>query len=590
MTGVTGAAAIPGAVRAAQLSRAAASLDPEQAASIVRVASGLASRVQAGKGNVSTSDAASAMNDQLQGELNAHVGRLGQSGALPDGADKAVIQPLMAAAKSGTLAPSDAAIPSSALAQLDAMPMQDGDKAALRSGLLDLSTLNRDGKPGGALQPLAEKLLNTGTAHAIETLGGAGLGLLHGGDAGAILGGIAGATVPKMVSGLAGGIDQLTGANLPPVLKQQAAARLALQRAGAAMPGDALASLQAARQAYAPPSGPTPEQQGQQAAAARQAAMVAKYGPSHPVGQAAANALNDSGNGDVAVKALAQYAAQAPLRDAAPAGKAWDAAARHQGNIDAAQETPGGNVGMDAINAAANELGNKAQATMRLAGAAQGDSAPPAGGPQPPASTPAAQSPAPTPSGASESGNGISPPASGLMGLADYLASEGLWRGGVALSPADISVGLDRAAAGGHLTPDQYTTLSQRITANVPLHHAAGAATPALEAVLAHAVAAKAGADAAMSPGLVGAPAQAQPASTAVRDTVKYDTAARANQATYGAAISTLRAEGMPEAAQAVADIRHESDSDTRAAVLDGLGPVASARAKALLGKKLYGK
>jgi hypothetical protein len=256
MTGMTeGASALKGIPTA----RAAASMHPEQAASTVRVAQELANRVQAAKSAGSpatTTDAATGLGSQLQGELSASIGRLKQSGVLSENDRQAVIQPLTDAAKAGTLHPGDASVPTSALAQFDALGLPEVDKTALRNGLLDLSTVTRDGAAGGTLKPFVDKLLNTSTAKAVESLGGAAIGFMHSGEPGAFLGGMAGAVAPKAATALAGGIDSLTGANVPPVLKQQAAARLALQRAGIASPGSSLADLQAARTAYTPPAAP----------------------------------------------------------------------------------------------------------------------------------------------------------------------------------------------------------------------------------------------------------------------------------------------------------------------------------------------
>jgi hypothetical protein len=177
------------------------------------------------------------------------------------------------------------------------------------------------------------------------------------------------------------------------------------------------------------------------------------------------------------------------------------------------------------------------------------------------------------------------------MGLSDYLTSQALWRGGVALSPDDLKAGLDRAAGAGTLTPAQYDVLGQHIAANVPLHHAGGAATAALESVLAHALAVTNGGDVATSASGPTAPTPGPAnAPTAVRDHVKYATAAVARQSTYSTATRQLTAEGMPEAAQAVADARHESDPETRASILDSLNPVERAKVRQLLGAKLYGR
>jgi len=319
--------------------------------------------------------------------------------------------------------------------------------------------------------------------------------------------------------------------------------------------------------------------------------MISKYGPAHPVGRAAAAALASAGHDTLAQQALAQYAANQPIRDAAPAGKAWDTAAKHQGNIDAAQETPGGSVGIDAINAAANDLAQRAAATMRQAGGRpQGGSGTPAGdSPALPGSQVAA-SPvtASSDSTAAPSGPSAQPPASGLMGLSDYLANQALWRGGVLLSPDDLKTGLSRAAGAGALTPAQYETLGQHIAANVPLHHAGGAATAALESVLAHALAAKNGGD--VSTPIEGRDNGADSSPATVRDHVKYATGAAARQSTYRTAMRQLTDEGMPEAVQAVADARHESNPETRASILDALDPVQRAKVRALLGAKLYGR
>ena len=588
-----------GAVRDLPTTRAAAAMNPEQAASTLRVSQEIADRVQAGKAAknpTSATDAAAGLGSQLQGEVAASVGRLTQSGALSQGDRQAVIQPLIAAAQSGQLHPGDASVPTSALAQFDALDLPVADKATLRNGIIDLSTVTRDGAAGGAFKPLADKLLNTSTAKTVESLGGATLGFMHGGEPGALVGGLIGALAPKAVSSLAGGVDRLTGASLPPVLRQQAAARLALQRAGMAPPGSPLADLQAARGAYMPPSGPTPEQQGQQAAAQNQAAMIVRYGPDHPIGRAAAGALVDSGNGALAVKALAQYVAAQPIRDAAAEGKAWDTAAKHQLTLDAAEQTPGGNVGIDAINAATNQLGQQAQATQRLAGNMPQDGAvnPAQAAPAPSATPPATTHQAP-PSDSTGPGNGIQPPGSGLMGLGDYLSGQALWRSGVALTPDDITAGLDRAAAAGGLSPAQYETLSQHVQANQPLHHVGGAATPALESVLQHAIAAHIGdhAPPAQSSASTATPAHAPTAEglmTSVRYPVKYGVGATARQATFNAAVTQLGAEGMPDAAQAVRDVQHVSQPAARAEILDRLDPVSRARVRALIGGKLYGK
>ncbi|MDE2465751.1 MAG: hypothetical protein KGO02_18855 [Alphaproteobacteria bacterium] len=575
-------------------SRAAAAIHPEQAASTVRVAQELANRVQATKNTTaptSATDAATGLSGQLQGELSASMGRLKQSGALSENDRLAVLQPLLDAAKAGTLHPGDSSVPTSALAQFDSLGLPEADKTALRNGLLDLSTVTRDGTTDGTLRPLVDKLLNTSTAKAVESLGGAALGFMHGGEPGALLGGMAGAVAPKVASALAGGVDSLTGANIPPVLRQQAAARLALRRAGAALPGSSLVDLQAARTAYAPPSGPTPEQQGQQAAAQNQAAMLAKYGPDHPIGRAARAALVDGGFDNLMQRATAQYSFGQPLRDAAPAGKAWDTAAKHQLTLNAAEETPGGNVGIDAINAAANDLVRGAERTQRLAGGQpQDDSGKPAGDSSPVSGSPTPPSPVqpPSESQATLGGPFAQPSASGLMGLSDYLTSQALWRGGMALSLDDLKAGLDRAAGAGALTPAQHDAIGQHITDNLPLHHASGAATAALESVLSHALAVKADGDTTPL-----ATAQTQGtgnATTDVRDHVKYATAAAARQSTYSTAMHQLTAEGMPEAAQAVSEARHVSNAGTRAAILDTLDPVQRAKVRALLGSKLYGR
>lgn len=82
--------------------------------------------------------------------------------------------------------------------------------------------------------------------------------------------------------------------------------------------------------------------------------MVAKFGSAHPIGQAAAASLNSSGNQSMVTQAQA--------------GVAAGTESRHQLTLDAAEETPGGAVGIDAINAASRSLTCKAQATLSLAG------------------------------------------------------------------------------------------------------------------------------------------------------------------------------------------------------------------------------
>jgi len=54
--------------------------------------------------------------------------------------------------------------------------------------------------------------------------------------------------------------------------------------------------------------------------------------------------------------------------------------------------------------------------------------------------------------------------------------------------------------------------------------------------------------------------------------------------------LRALAAEGMPEAAQAVSNARHESNPETRATILDKLDPVQRAKVRQLLGVKLYGR
>jgi hypothetical protein len=131
----------------------------------------------------------------------------------------------LAAAKAGTLYPGEASVPGAPLSQLNTLGLNEDDAALLRNGLIDLSTINRDGaSKGGVLRPLVSHFVNSGAAKAAEAIGGGVLGFSHGGLPGAVIGGLTGLLVPKVTSAVAGGVDALTGANVPPLMRQQATA------------------------------------------------------------------------------------------------------------------------------------------------------------------------------------------------------------------------------------------------------------------------------------------------------------------------------------------------------------------------------
>ncbi len=587
-------------------------LHPDQAGSIIRVGAMAAQRVTAAKAagqSLTPTDALNTLGSQLDGELTAHVGGLKAAGQISAATQQAVIMPLMKQARAGSLFPSDAAVPSSPLGQFDALGLPPATVAVLRDGLLDLSTINRDGGSGrGLVAPLIDKLANHSTARVLEaTLGGVA-GYHAGGAEGAALGGVAGVALPALAGAAARGIDGVLGANAPPVLgRQQAMAAAALSRAGLPMPTSSLDALQAARQATASADqGQTPEANGAARAAQNQAGMLARLGPDHPVGAAAMMALSN-GNADLAKQALTQFAAMGSVRDAKAAGVAHDAAAGHQLNLDAAAETPAGG-SIEAVNAANAQTARSARATMRLAGgafdiggganrAAGGSGGSPSGVPQQ-APQNAADGPLVTSRGNGAGGDGTAYSEStagrpnGLMGLADHLSGQALWSHGTALAPADLKAGLDHAAAAGAIAPAQYGVLQQHLQDNAPLWHTGGAATGALNALVSHALAVKAGGDlAAASPILRGGAASlpnggARP----VQNVHHYQQAAATYQADLQDRINAAETSGDPALVAVLRNIRSvpavADKQALAAAYLDSLGHdvVARAKAKAAMG------
>lgn len=178
-------------------------------------------------------------------------------------------------------------------------------------------------------------------------------------------------------------------------------------------------------------------------------------------------------------------------------------------------------------------------------------------------------------------------PGSGLQGLATYLKGQSLWRNGISASDNDIANALNKAAASGAISPAQYETLQGHIQADTPLHHVGGAATPALEAIIANLGIPSP--SSAPSP-ITQASARVQAGRTGVRDTVKYGEAVQVRQATYEAAAAQLNSEGLKAAAQAVKDAQHKSNPSDRVTIFERLPPVQQMRVKALIGAELFGR
>ncbi len=566
-------------------------------------------RVAASKAAGQTITPAAALNtigSQLHGELQAHIMGLKSSGQLSAANSQAVIAPLMAQAAAGTLHPADAAITSSPLGQLGTLGLPASSVAILKDGLLDLSTVNNSGGAGrGLVAPVMEKLTGAGAARVAEATLGTMAGFHTAGIEGAALGGMAGTVLPLVAGAVARGMDRVIGANAPPVMAQTAKASAALRAAGLPTPTSSLDALQVARQSEADnaDSAWTPEAAGAAKAASNQAGLIAKLGPSHPVGAAALAALRAGGNDTLATQALTQYDAMGGVRSAQAAGAAHDMATAHQLNLDAAGETPGGGFGIDAINAAGNEAAQKARATMRLAGGAYDIGAGGnrvAGGASGPGALQASTDSQSAPEGlpgtfgtTSASWNAATPSPStevrsGLLGLSSHLGGMALWNHGVTLSPSDLQAGLTSAAAAGKLSPAQFDVLNQHLIADAPLHHVGGAADDAMNAILSHALATKTGGD--IPPVATGARSGGSD-SPPIYSPTRYANTVTTNQNHLNDIASQADATGDKELGDLARQLRVTGSVPSRQALRDGVvkarlgrGDIAgAARVRALL-------
>ena len=429
----------------------------------------------------------------------------------------------------------------------------------------DLDTLSsaaRNNRMTGALERVGR---------AVGNVAGVGAGAFYGGLPG-MIGAIAGHNIPASIGAKVGAMaDQALGWQKPLVVQQAEAASQMLQKAGRDPGLNPMANissmLEQARNTPNPvmgdaPAPITPSQVGMKDAARNQAALVTRYGPDHPVGSAALDALS-SADPNMAERSMANWNAMAPVRDAkatadrkaqasqaeaaqsakdseflartasqqkksdleAALGRtsrttaaADKAANRNEDTLQTADVQPNvPDASLTAINAAMNQAQRKANAVKAAGGDNRlGASQEPQEAPQPP--------PAPTPTAPTV--EPAQPTSSGLLPMGSYLQHVAMAQHGTAITPDHISAGLDKLASRGGLTPDQYEFYKGSLGG--PLQNPGGIHNAVMDAITAHAVGAARDGDAPTTSPIVAAAMARGKAQTAsnqsgVRNQSSYD-------------------------------------------------------------------
>jgi hypothetical protein len=528
--------------------------------------------------------------------------QISQLPGMPEDVSKQIIQPLVQ-----TAAIHNGVMPPNLRAAFNGLPLDDATRTTFNNALDDLDTLSQGrmlNRQSGPFQASFSKLGGIAASAALATHSPVEA------LANLALGGHAENAVAGKIGGL---LDRAAGTQKPllqvmanPAAKQAAANGSPVGPSSLDATADAITKLNQVNQ------------QAQQAAQPAQASngnpllpinrgninALSQFGPDHPVGAVALDQLQQAGLVPEAANAIAKFNANQPVADAKARVKAnaqaqaqqtaqdqkdaETAAARdravaqsnaeaalgltarsvnkadsqaenNQVKLNAADITPQGadGVGLTAINAAANQLGRQAK-SVRAAG---GEVQEPDESQGAPTAAPGGSTPSPVPTAASASPS----PQSGLQGLADHLSAESLWGpAGTSLSPEELNAGLAHAAAAGKLSPEQYAVLKDHIDSNTPVRNDGGRVTPALQAIMQHAVALKNG-----TPVPVSTPPQAPAAASGdtpvIRSPTRFANTVKTNQV-Y---LSDLSKDGTPVIADTANALRVTKSVPDRQKIVD---------------------